>query len=260
MCAGKFSLKLMGGWAEGLACADPVARTPIGVSGNLTLKLPPPYKHSCVSHICNPVSFHCILSSPILPLNPLFPLGCCPVTLPYPCYPSQKTRRLSMGFYSTQLSSLLNWLRKVLLSLAQSPTYPWPDPWISACSQLQFPGGHADLYCPPRKCQWPDLETAIHLHSSLQWPPPNPPQSLATPVKFGQWLDILPRLPLILCPHVGGQAETVPDCCSKVRRGSSLDSVYHAEGVPRQVLQICIGTAQKLSLGQQQQHRANYVP
>ena len=25
---------LMGGQAEGLACADPVARTPIGVSGN----------------------------------------------------------------------------------------------------------------------------------------------------------------------------------------------------------------------------------
>ena len=33
-CAGKFSLKSMGGWAEGLACADPGARTPIGVSGN----------------------------------------------------------------------------------------------------------------------------------------------------------------------------------------------------------------------------------
>ena len=36
-CAGKFSLMLMGGPAEGLACADPGARTPIGVSGNVNL-------------------------------------------------------------------------------------------------------------------------------------------------------------------------------------------------------------------------------
>ena len=34
-CAGKFTLKSMGGRAEGLACADPGARTPISVSGNL---------------------------------------------------------------------------------------------------------------------------------------------------------------------------------------------------------------------------------
>ena len=34
MCAGKFPLVSMGGRAEGLACADPEARTPIGVSGN----------------------------------------------------------------------------------------------------------------------------------------------------------------------------------------------------------------------------------
>ena len=32
--AGKFPLVSMGGRAEGLACADPVARTPIGASGN----------------------------------------------------------------------------------------------------------------------------------------------------------------------------------------------------------------------------------
>ena len=32
MCAGKFLLMLMGGQAEGLPCADPGARTPIGVS------------------------------------------------------------------------------------------------------------------------------------------------------------------------------------------------------------------------------------
>ena len=34
-CAGKYPLTLMGGLTEGLACADPGARTPIGVSGNL---------------------------------------------------------------------------------------------------------------------------------------------------------------------------------------------------------------------------------
>ena len=33
-CAGKFSLMLMGGRAEGLAREDPGVRTPIGVSGN----------------------------------------------------------------------------------------------------------------------------------------------------------------------------------------------------------------------------------
>ena len=34
MCAGKFLLVSMGGRAEGLACTDPGARTPIGASGN----------------------------------------------------------------------------------------------------------------------------------------------------------------------------------------------------------------------------------
>ena len=33
-CAGKFPLTSMGGRAECLACEDPGARTPIGVSGN----------------------------------------------------------------------------------------------------------------------------------------------------------------------------------------------------------------------------------
>ena len=33
-CAGKYPLVSMGGRAEGLACADPGARTPIGASGN----------------------------------------------------------------------------------------------------------------------------------------------------------------------------------------------------------------------------------
>ena len=32
-CGGKFPLMFMGGRAEGLACADPGARTPIGSSG-----------------------------------------------------------------------------------------------------------------------------------------------------------------------------------------------------------------------------------
>ena len=33
MCAGKFPLVSMGGLAEGHACAEPGARTPIGASG-----------------------------------------------------------------------------------------------------------------------------------------------------------------------------------------------------------------------------------
>ena len=33
ICAGKFPLVSMGGRAEGLACADPGSRTPIGASG-----------------------------------------------------------------------------------------------------------------------------------------------------------------------------------------------------------------------------------
>ena len=37
MCAGKFPLVSMGGRAEGLACADPGARTPIGASGNFCI-------------------------------------------------------------------------------------------------------------------------------------------------------------------------------------------------------------------------------
>ena len=37
MCAKKFLLVSMGGRAEGLACADPEARTPIGGSGIFSL-------------------------------------------------------------------------------------------------------------------------------------------------------------------------------------------------------------------------------
>ena len=40
MCARKFSLVLMGGRAEGLACADPGARTPIGARREDQLVLP----------------------------------------------------------------------------------------------------------------------------------------------------------------------------------------------------------------------------
>ena len=40
MCAGKFPLVSMGGRAEGLACADPEARTPIGTSGNFHIFCP----------------------------------------------------------------------------------------------------------------------------------------------------------------------------------------------------------------------------
>ena len=36
-CVGHFSLTSMGGRAEGLACANPVARTPIGMSGNFLI-------------------------------------------------------------------------------------------------------------------------------------------------------------------------------------------------------------------------------
>ena len=36
-CGGKFVLMSMGGRAEGLACADPGERTPIDVSGKLTV-------------------------------------------------------------------------------------------------------------------------------------------------------------------------------------------------------------------------------
>ena len=37
MCVGKFPLVSMGGQAEGLAWADPGARTPIGAGGNLIM-------------------------------------------------------------------------------------------------------------------------------------------------------------------------------------------------------------------------------
>jgi hypothetical protein len=37
MYAGKFALVSMGGRAEGLACADPGVRTPIGASGNVEM-------------------------------------------------------------------------------------------------------------------------------------------------------------------------------------------------------------------------------
>ena len=42
MCTGRFPLMSMGDRAEGLSCAVPGARTPIGVSGNLV------FFHSCL--------------------------------------------------------------------------------------------------------------------------------------------------------------------------------------------------------------------
>ena len=51
-CPGKFPLKSMGGQAEGLACADLGARTPIGVSGNklelLSPQIPPGMLQFCL--------------------------------------------------------------------------------------------------------------------------------------------------------------------------------------------------------------------
>ena len=38
MCAGKYPLVSIGGLAEGLTCADPGARTPMGSSGNFINK------------------------------------------------------------------------------------------------------------------------------------------------------------------------------------------------------------------------------
>ena len=49
MCGGKFPLMLMGGRAEGLACADSGARTPIGVSGNFPYL--PHISSSCISPV-----------------------------------------------------------------------------------------------------------------------------------------------------------------------------------------------------------------
>ena len=49
-CARTFPLVLMGGRAEGLACADPVARTPIGVSGILFIMFDVVQKHHYPNH------------------------------------------------------------------------------------------------------------------------------------------------------------------------------------------------------------------
>ena len=49
MCTGKFPLTSMGGGAEGLTCADPGARTPIGVSGNHKYRLKWKWKYDATS-------------------------------------------------------------------------------------------------------------------------------------------------------------------------------------------------------------------
>ena len=54
--AKKIPLVSMGGWAEGLACADPGARTPIGASGNLCLNCPTAHRmfvpHIVLDTVC----------------------------------------------------------------------------------------------------------------------------------------------------------------------------------------------------------------
>ena len=47
-CAEKFLLVSIGGRAEGLACADPGARTPIGASGNYLVFL----NQNCLTPVC----------------------------------------------------------------------------------------------------------------------------------------------------------------------------------------------------------------
>jgi hypothetical protein len=59
-CVEKFPLMSMGGRAEGLACADPGARTPIGVSGKF-LNISYLVLH-CILNISYLV-LHCILKS-----------------------------------------------------------------------------------------------------------------------------------------------------------------------------------------------------
>ena len=63
-CAGKFLLVSMGGRADGLACADPGARTPIGASGNLS------YKELLPLHVPVPILVQVLEDAPhILPVH-----------------------------------------------------------------------------------------------------------------------------------------------------------------------------------------------
>ena len=65
MCAGKFLLVLMGCRAEGLACADPGARTPIGGSGNFMKTncsyLTPPFNQTPYNHCQSAANTACTL-------------------------------------------------------------------------------------------------------------------------------------------------------------------------------------------------------
>ena len=63
MCAGKFPLVSMGGRAEGLACADPEGRTPIGASGIVFSN-----KYICVK-LTNFVIYHRLSHNYILEIN-----------------------------------------------------------------------------------------------------------------------------------------------------------------------------------------------
>ncbi len=65
MCAGKFPLVSMGGRAEGLACADPGARTPIGTSGNLFVFLQFYYPFLSLKYMLTLHMFHNISLLPV---------------------------------------------------------------------------------------------------------------------------------------------------------------------------------------------------
>ena len=58
VCAGKLPLVSMGGRAEGLACADPGVRTPIGGSRNFSSFLGTVFQN--LRRVCRMVSNFCI--------------------------------------------------------------------------------------------------------------------------------------------------------------------------------------------------------
>ena len=56
-CAGKFPLVSMGGRAEGLACADLGARTPIGASGNFDIAC---HSSKDIIHFSGPITLRLV--------------------------------------------------------------------------------------------------------------------------------------------------------------------------------------------------------
>ena len=61
MCAGKFPLVSMVGRAEGLACVDPRARTPIGARGNLCTT-----NSWDVFHVCQVIKDKCCVNKVVI--------------------------------------------------------------------------------------------------------------------------------------------------------------------------------------------------